>query len=176
MLGSLIVQPIEMRSPRCATDRSQNRANLSTIAGDAQPPRAAIQRGVVKWWNVTTGATPCSWQSRARGGSSRARRRELAVFGLDPRPLDREAVGAEPEVAHERDVVGVAVVAVGAVARHLDARGVRRVLERPPVVVPVAALDLVRGGGHAPEEPSRESHVMGRSVDVGTACSDVHWR
>ena len=86
---------------------------------------------------------------------------ELAVLGLDARPLDREAVRAEAEIAHERDVVGVAVVAVGAVARRLDARRVGLVLERPPVVVPVAALDLVRGRGHAPEEPVRESHRHG---------------
>ena len=87
--------------------------------------------------------------------------RELAVLGLDPRPLDREAVGAEAVIAHERDVVGVAVVAVGAVARRLDARGVGPVLERPPVVVPVAAFDLMRGRGHAPDEPVRESHAHG---------------
>ena len=87
--------------------------------------------------------------------------RELAVLGLDPRPLDREPVGAEAVLAHERDVLGVTVIAVGAVARGLEARRVGLVLERPPVVVPVAALDLMRGCRHTPNEALRESHAHG---------------
>ena len=85
--------------------------------------------------------------------------RELAVLGLDPRPLDREPVGAEAVVADQRDVLGVPVEAVGAVAGRLDATGSGPVFELPPVVVPVAALDLVRGRGHAPEEAVGESHA-----------------
>ena len=60
--GSLIVHAIPMSSPRWATARSQNRAKRSTIAGLSQPPSAAAQRGVVKWWNVTTGSRPLSRQ------------------------------------------------------------------------------------------------------------------
>jgi hypothetical protein len=45
---------------RRATARSQNRANRSTIAGSVQPPSATAQRGVVKWWKVTTGTRPRS--------------------------------------------------------------------------------------------------------------------
>ena len=41
---------------------------------------------------------------------------------------------------------------VARVAGRLLAHRLLGVLPRPPVVVPVAALDLVRGGGCAPEE------------------------
>ena len=88
--------------------------------------------------------------------------RHLAVLRFDTRPLDGEAIGAEPEVAHERDVVAVPVIAVAAVSRHFCARRTRCVLERPPVVVPVAALDLMRRGRGAPEEAIGESHSHGR--------------
>ena len=64
-------------------------------------------------------------------------------------------------VAHEREIVGVAVVAVRAVTRRLDTGGVGRVLEHPPVVVPIAALDLMRGGSNTPHEPIREGHAHG---------------
>ncbi len=87
--------------------------------------------------------------------------RELAVLGLDARPLDREAIGAEAELAHEADVLRVAVVAVAAVARRLDAGRAGLVLERPPVVVPVAAFDLVRGRCCAPHEVFGEGHRHG---------------
>jgi hypothetical protein len=89
------------------------------------------------------------------------RTRELAVFGLDARPLDREAVSAEAVDAHERDVVHVEMEAVRAVAGGLHARTARCVLERPPIVVRVAALDLVRGRGHAPHETVGKGHAHG---------------
>ena len=57
-LGSLTVQARPITSPRWATARSQKRAKRSGASGDSHPPRAASQRGVVKWWKVTTGSIP----------------------------------------------------------------------------------------------------------------------
>ena len=45
--------------------------------------------------------------------------RELPWLGLDPRPFDPEAVAVEAEVRGDRDVLGIAVVAVAGVARRL---------------------------------------------------------
>ena len=47
------------------------------------------------------------------------RPRELALLGLDARPLEREAIRAEPERRNECDVGRVAVVVVAGVARRL---------------------------------------------------------
>ena len=58
MFGSLIVHPIEIRSPIWATVRSQYRVKRSTISGDSHAPNSATHRGLEKWWNVTTGCTP----------------------------------------------------------------------------------------------------------------------
>ena len=96
-----------------------------------------------------------------------------AGFRLDARPLDREAVRRESQLLDQRDVVGVPVVAVAAVARHVDARRVGRVLPRPPVVVPVAAFDLVRGRGDAPEKVVGESIVV-TQMSIGSG--DEEWR
>ena len=57
-LGSLMVQAHPIRSPRYAVERSTKRAKRSGASGASQPPRAVSQRGVVKWWNVTTGRIP----------------------------------------------------------------------------------------------------------------------
>ena len=49
--------------------------------------------------------------------------RDPALLGLDPRPLDAEAVGVQARRREQRHVFGVAVVAVGGVAgRRLDRR------------------------------------------------------
>jgi hypothetical protein len=82
-------------------------------------------------------------------------RREVALLRLDARPLDGEPVGVEPEAGNELDVVEVSVVVVARVARGLGEHGRLQVLEHPLVAVEVVALDLVRGRGHAPEEPLR---------------------
>src|SRR4029450_6856691 len=76
---------------------------------------------------------------------------ELAVLGLDPAPLQREAVRGEAQLGEEADVVREAVVVVAGVAAGLSTRRARRVLPCPPVVVPVVALPLGRRGG-APEK------------------------
>jgi hypothetical protein len=61
-LGSLNVAARVTRSPRAAVARSQYRAKRSGACSYSHVPRAANHRGWVKWWKVTTGATPCSWQ------------------------------------------------------------------------------------------------------------------
>ena len=68
---------------------------------------------------------------------------------------------------------GVTPEVVARVARRLRAARARRVLPRPPVVVPVAALDLVRGGRGAPQEAVRERdrHAAGDYELVGALSS-----
>src|SRR5947208_1184016 len=90
----------------------------------------------------------------ARPGSGGA---ELRVVGLDAAPLERETVGVEAQVGEQTDILGPAVpVVAGVAARLLAGRG-RIMLPHPPVVVPVAALDLVGGGGGAPHEALGEA-------------------
>ena len=60
----------------------------------------------------------------------------------------------KPVIAHQSHVLRVPVIAVGTVARRLDTDAVGPVLELPRVVVPVAALDLMGGSGHAHRKPS----------------------
>ena len=60
MLGSLIVQARAISPSRRAATRSQYAANRSGMASLLQPPWSASHSGVVKWWKVTTGATPAS--------------------------------------------------------------------------------------------------------------------
>ena len=92
---------------------------------------------------------------------------------LHPRPGDREAVGAQAQLAHERDVLPVAgVVVAGDVAGVAVQHPPRRVAEdvpdrRPPAVRVGAALDLVRRGRRAPGEPGRERRCDGRQVGSG---------
>jgi hypothetical protein len=52
---------------------------------------------------------------------------------LDAGPLDAEAVGVQPEVGGDPDVLAVAVVAVGRVAGGLDDRGVRLLTLLPSI-------------------------------------------
>ena len=80
----------------------------------------------------------------------------------DARPRDREAERVEPELAHERDVVAIAVVevardrAVVAVA-HLAGRRAEAIPHALAAAVLVrGALDLVRRRRRAPDEVGRE--------------------
>ena len=82
------------------------------------------------------------------------RARELALLGLDARPLEREAVRVQPEIGHQGDVVRVAVVVVAGIAGDLGVVRAGRVLEQPAVVVDVAALDLVAAVAAPHRKPS----------------------
>ena len=85
-----------------------------------------------------------------------------AAAGNDARPRDGEAERVEAELAHERDVLGIAVVEVaGDVARvavpHLAGRRGEPVPDT--LAAPVLggrAFDLVRRGRSAPEEAGRQ--------------------
>ena len=79
-----------------------------------------------------------------------------ARLGLDPRPLEGEAVGVQPELGEHGDVLGVAVVVVAGVAGRLVEGRVRGPLHRPDVGVDVAPFDLVAGRRRAPEEAVRK--------------------
>ena len=93
-----------------------------------------------------------------------------APFGENPRPRDREPERVEPELLHQRDVLGIAVVEVAcnrprvAVA-HLAggrAEAIPDALATPVLVR--CAFDLVRRGRGTPDEAGREG--SGRRHDV----------
>src|SRR5262249_28892100 len=84
--------------------------------------------------------------------------REVAVLRLDAAPLQREAVGVEAQAREQRHVLAVAMVVIAGVGTGLRAWRAGGVLPRPPVVVPVAPLDLMRRGRGAPDEPLRKAH------------------
>ena len=94
---------------------------------------------------------------------------ELPGGRLDAAPLQGEAVGVEPQGGQQRDVGAVAVVVVAGVAGGLGVHGVRDVLVEPHVVVGVAALDLVGGGGGPPQEVLGEGSGGGSGGD-GHGC------
>ena len=48
--------------------------------------------------------------------------RELALRGLDPRPLDAESKRRQPDIGHQRYVLSITVVEVACIPRRLDAR------------------------------------------------------
>jgi hypothetical protein len=105
---------------------------------DAAVPKAVAQPGVV-----------------VEGGD-----RPLAVFGLDAAPLQREAVVVEPQGLHDVGVIGPAVPRVAGVAARFDHSRAGGVLEGPPVVVPVAPLDLVGGRAVPQVNPSGKRRVV----------------
>ena len=89
--------------------------------------------------------------------------REVALLGLDPRPLDPEPVAREPRVGKEAHVLRVPVVAVrGVAARRLDRarRWGESMLALPPVARDVVALYLVRGRRGTPEEAIGKAHAF----------------
>lgn len=83
-----------------------------------------------------------------------------AAWRVHPRPRDREAVGVHAQAGQERHVLGVAVVVVAGHRRrgavlHPSRRGGEGVPDRGFALVR-RALDLMRGGGHAPQEVCRK--------------------
>src|SRR5271156_719383 len=87
--------------------------------------------------------------------------REMAGLGLVPGPFDGEAIGVEAEPREHRDVVGVVMILIAGVARRLDERRARRMLEQPVVAVDVVALDLVRGGRGSPQKVGGKNEAFG---------------
>ena len=97
--------------------------------------------------------------------------------GLDPRPRDREAVAVGPELAHQRDVLGVAVVVVARLGarRPVDDRarlGGERVPDARALAVAAGrALDLVGRGTRPESEPRWEPGMpSGCESPTGTIC------
>ena len=162
--GSLIVHAHGIRSP-------SSRGHALAVALEAldrvarQPSRRArrTSAGCVKWCRVTNASRPCSAQRAEHAPVVLERRAaELARLGLDARPLERQPVRVLAQRGEQREVLRVAVVLVDRVARGLHGRRTGRVLPGPPVVVGVAALDLVGRGGGPEEEPLREVGVRRR--------------
>ena len=102
----------------------------------------------------------------------------------DARPGDREAERVEAELAHQRDVVAVAVVEVardraGVAVPHLAGRRAEAVPDALAAAVLVGrAFDLVRRGRRAPDEVGREAiYAVGlawsSSRMAGDGCGDV---
>src|SRR5580704_17365131 len=92
-------------------------------------------------------------------------------FGwLDAAPLERESIGLKAHGSHELNILGPAVQGITGVATRLGASRVGVVLPGPPVVVDVAALDLMGSGRCAPDESFRECELG--FLDVGS----VHGR
>ncbi len=85
--------------------------------------------------------------------------REFPLCRFDPTPLEREAVGAEAHVRHQLDVLLPPEQRVTGVAARSVAARVRVVLPLPPVVVDVAAFDLMGRGRRAPEESVGEAEL-----------------
>ena len=107
----------------------------------------------MKWLKVTTGRIPRSLPTGDHAPVViESRMRPLPFCRLDTAPFHRESVGGEPEVRDEVEVFGPTVPAVAGIAARLDATRAGRVLEVPPVVVHVAALDLVSGCRGPPDE------------------------
>ena len=88
--------------------------------------------------------------------------RRAAPVRLDPRPGDREPVAAQVELAQQRDVFRIAMVAVaGDVAGVAVVDPARRVREPVPdgfalAVFAARALDLIGRGRGAPQETGRK--------------------
>ena len=95
--------------------------------------------------------------------------RELALLGLDAAPLEGESVGTETQVGDQGDVLGIPIERIAGVAAHIDAAGSGVVLELPPVVVHVAAFDLVGSRGRAPQEAVGKSD-RGHGGTVAAPC------
>ncbi len=85
--------------------------------------------------------------------------RELTLGRLDPAPFDGETVRTQPKPRDQFQVLRPTVPGVAGVAARLDTRGVGIVFVAPPVVVDVAALDLMRGCRGTPDEAVGEALV-----------------
>src|SRR5206468_6659144 len=85
---------------------------------------------------------------------------EAPLLGLEPAPLDGDALRRVPERGREAKVpVEALVVVAGEPGDGAVPDVAALLLPRPPLVVAAAAFDLVRGGGRTPEEASREGEA-----------------
>ncbi len=88
----------------------------------------------------------------------------------DPWPGDREPVRIDAQLSHERDILAIAMVVIvrdvpGITVADLPGSvGVGVPDRRTLPVLPSRALDLIRGGRHAPPEPLRERAGTGSIV------------
>ena len=146
-----------MRSPRYAVDALDEAGEAlggvgrlpPAAGGEPQRGREVVERD--------DGEDPVAVTGRAQPPVVLERRDgELAFGRLDAAPLEREAVRPEAHVGHELDVLAPAVERVARVATRLERARRRVVLPGPPVVVDVAALDLMGRRGDAPGETRRE--------------------
>ena len=77
---------------------------------------------------------------------------KLALLRLDTRPLNGKAIGVQPGVCQQLDVLFIPVIMVTGDAARLSKAGVRQLLLRPVVGMNVVALDLMGGSGRADKE------------------------
>ena len=101
--------------------------------------------------------------------------RRAGARRLDPRPGDREAVGGNPEVGHDRDVVAVSLVVgrrggAGVAVEDRAGPAAERVPDRwSPPVGRRRALDLVGRRGDAPDEVGRELAALRLPLSHGAS-------
>ena len=74
---------------------------------------------------------------------------KLALLRLDARPLNGKAIGVQPGVCQQLDVLFIPVIMVTGDAARLGKAGVGQLLLRPVVGMDVVALDLMGGSGRA---------------------------
>ena len=77
---------------------------------------------------------------------------KLALLRLDARPLDGKAVGVQPGVCQQLDVLFIPVIMVTGNAARLGKAGVGQLLLRPVVGMDIVTLDLMGGSGRADKE------------------------
>ena len=77
---------------------------------------------------------------------------ELALLRLDARPLDGKAIGVQPGVCQQLDVLFIPIIMVTGDAARLSKAGVRQLLLRPVVGMDIVTLDLMGGSGRADKE------------------------
>ena len=167
MLGSLNVQALAMRSPRAGRRARRSGRSGRRSPGPSQPPRCGhpARGGEVVVGDDRVDAVLAARRAHppvvVEGG-----RRELALLGLDAAPLDREAVPVEARGRRAGRCPRGSGGSGRRRRRSARARASPGVLPRPPVVVPVAALDLVGRGGGAPDEAvgerARRHGIVGR--------------
>ena len=87
------------------------------------------------------------------------------------RPGDRETIGADTDVAHQRDVLAPAMIVVAGDVAGVAVGDATRLMgkdipdARSPTIFRDGAFDLVTRGGYAPHEVRRQAVIAGRLPD-----------